>query len=179
MKFGFFAGLIFILIGLAMIIPIGLPIFRIIIAIVFLLLGIKILIGNNSNYYKHKNIKNFTTEFGENNSIFQKRKIKITEKQSEYNIVFGAGEIDLRELNPDAHRGIGVNVVFGDGRIILDKNIPVKLEITSVFSGVQLADGEVSVIGKRIIKTPTYDDSSKRIKVRINAVFGSLRIEEY
>lgn len=178
MRFGFFAGLILILIGLSMILPIGLPIFRIVIAIAFLVFGIKILIGNNHNFNNHRDRGGFRREFGENNSIFQKRKININNKQSEYNIIFGAGEIDLTELKLGEYRGLDINVVFSDGRILINDDIPVKLEITSILSSVQLADGEVSVIGRRIIKTSAYDDSDERVKIRVNAVFASLRVFE-
>ena len=107
-----------------------------------------------------------------------REKINFSPNHSEYNVIFGSGEIDLRKINLEGHKKIEINVVFGEGVVILDKGVPAKVEVTSVFAGAQLPNGDVSVLGKRTYKTPEYDESDDRVKINVNVVFGSLKLEE-
>ena len=170
-----FGGIIIILVGISMIFPIGIPIFRIAIAIMLLSIGIKMLTGGGGIGC---NIIDINKEVGENTTLFSKKKMNYSSQHSEYNVIFGSGEIDLRKINLDGHKKIEINIVFGDGVVIIDKGLPVKFEVTSVFAGAHLPNGDVSAFGNRSYKTPEYDESDSRLKININVIFGSLKIQD-
>ncbi len=168
----FFWGAVVILIGLSIILNavfnIKIPVFSIIIALIFIYLGLKILFGS------------FGIKTSKNTVVFSSSDIKSSNKNEEYNIIFGRGSIDLSEVElDDEFLDYEINVVFGKGDVVIDPTKPVIVKVSSVFSGAHLPDGNVAAIGNNSYVSPGYVKGERYISVRADVVFGELNIIEH
>ncbi len=167
----FFWGAVVILFGLSIILNavfhIRIPVFSIIIALIFIYLGLKILFGS------------FGIKTSKNTVVFSTSDMKCRNKNEEYNIIFGKGSIDLSEIElEDEHLNFEVNVVFGRGDVLIDPAKPFIIKVSSVFSGAHLPDGNVAAIGNNSYVSPSYVKGEKYISVHADVVFGALNIIE-
>ncbi len=167
----FFWGAVIILFGLSIILNavfhIRIPVFSIIIALIFIYLGMKILFGS------------FGIKTSKNTVVFSTSNMKCANKNEEYNIIFGKGSIDLSEIElDDEFLDFEVNVVFGRGDVMINPAKPFIVKVSSVFSSAHLPDGNVAAIGNNTYISPGYVKGQKYISVRADVVFGELNIIE-
>jgi predicted membrane protein len=170
---GLFWGIILIVIGLSIIFRIifDINIFRIVIAIIFILIGIKILIGRPFIY----------SEKGENNVIFgERRHTSAPVNGMEYNTIFSKTIYDFTgaDLLPDLRTGITFNTIFGSTEIILPPSIPVKIKTDAVFSAATMPNGNSVAFGNINYSSPEATDSSTILEIRAHVVFGGLKISQ-
>lgn len=109
------------------------------------------------------------------NIIFSSRNISADINAKEYNIVFGSGTIDFSRLPvPKANKKIKVDVVFSNGIININPNIPAVIRVSSVFSNTSLPNiGNVS-FGKEIYTTPGYRKGEPHFYIVLDSVFSSV-----
>jgi len=110
--------------------------------------------------------------------IFNKSRMHVSAKSDEYNVIFGSGEIDLRnieELNGKLSKE--VNIIFGSGRIYLPKDIPVIVKVETIFGESKLPDGKTDFFGDYLYKNEGATNSSDALYLEVNVVFGSVVIE--
>lgn len=167
----FFWGAVIILIGLSIILNavfnIKIPVFSIIIALIFIYLGLKILFGS------------FGIKTSKNTVVFSSSDLKSSNKNEEYNIIFGRGTIDLTDIDLEEKQLFyEINVVFGKADVLIDPNIPLIIKVSSVFAGAHLPDGNVAAIGNNSYISPAYVKGEKFISIEMDAVFGELNIIE-
>jgi len=167
----FFWGAVIILFGLSIILNaifnIKIPVFSIIIALIFIYIGLKILLGS------------FGIKPSKNTVVFSTNDLKGSGSDEEYNIIFGKGTIDLTQIElEDKSIRYEVNVIFGDGKIVLDPEKPVIIKVSSVLSGAHLPDGNVAAIGNNTYISHGYVKGEKYISVHADVVFGALNIIE-
>lgn len=165
----FFWGAVIILFGLSIILNaifnIKIPVFSIIIAMIFIWLGLKILFGA------------FGVKTTKNTVVFSEGTLKVSEKNEDYNIVMGKGTIDLTEIEiSEDSPNIEINVVFGKADVTIDSSKPIIMKVSSVFAGAHLPGGNVAAIGNNSYATPYYDRSKPHLVVKADVVFGELNI---
>lgn len=166
-------GLFVILIGLSIIInhifKIDFPLFRIAFAIFIIFIGVRILTGS----FGKKN-----TGESRKDSIFSNQQVQpnTVGRDEEYNVVFGSSLIDLRSANFETPESdIELNAVFGEVRVLLPSDARLRIKSSSVFGSVKTPDGRETSFGDD--KTEIGDqNSSQRINLEANAVFGSVKI---
>ena len=158
----FFWGVIVVLIGLSMILndvfKINLPLFKIIIAVFFIYIGVRIMSGTFS-------VK------GESASVFGDNRVKIElpeDLPKEYSVIFGSQTIDLSDMrsNNEIDR-VQVNVVFGSARIIVHRDQRVKMKVNSV-------------LGSAHAPSSSGNDTLKNvIQIEGNVVFGDVKVRRH
>ncbi|QGT99704.1 hypothetical protein SYNTR_1111 [Candidatus Syntrophocurvum alkaliphilum] len=169
----YFLGIFFILIGVIFLLKyftnINIPIFRTIVALIFIYVGVIIFIGGFQ--IKEENLVLFRTE-----------NIEVTDKQPsklEYNIIFSKGNIDLTNVTINEEIvEVEINTVFSDGLIKINPQIPMKMEISSAFAGVNIPDNTNLNLGDYTYKTPGFSEDEPYVKVKSSSVFSSLSIIE-
>jgi len=176
MKMGFlfsgvFWGVVVIIIGISIIFKtvfkIDIPVFRIIIALIFIYAGIKIITGG----FGKPAIKNGVF-FGEAN-------ITGDIKNKEYNIIFAKGDIDLSAFElPDRTEEFQLNTVFGHGRLKINSSLPVRIQVNTAFAGVKLPNGNNVAFGEYFYETKAYKEGEKHLFIKASAVFGALEVIE-
>jgi hypothetical protein len=169
---GFFWGIILIFVGLAIIFRVvfDVNLFRIIIAVVIILFGIRILVGKN--LVKEKSGKNHDTFFSE------QRFNDLPKDKTEYNIVFGKSVYDFTRMDTPmtATVKIKINAVFGAAIIKINRNMPVKIKSEAVFGGSRMPDGNTVAFGSINYTTDSFKIDAPHLFIESGVVFGGIEI---
>jgi hypothetical protein len=169
MNWSIFLGILLVLFGISLILKvifnIDIPVVRVVIALFLIYLGIRLFIGRDFSLIpRHEN---------ENTIAFGQRTINKIEDNTEYNVVFGKGILDLRNAHPADSQEISIrlNTIFGSSDVLYNDSIPLKIRSTSAFAGTKLPNGNTEAFGTFEFNT---DSSYKKPFVRIETttVFG-------
>jgi hypothetical protein len=164
-----FWGAIIILFGFSIILRevfhIHIPFVKIIFGFILIYWGVKMIAGG------------FNRSWSSSSAIFSESKMNYNSSQKEYNIIFGSGTIDLFKIENESNRKIEVNVVFGNGILILNDSIPAKVELNSVFGSAQAPDKSVNALGKTTYTTSAYKEDLPYVFIETNVVFGKLEVQ--
>ena len=168
---GFFWGLILIVIGISIIFKVvwGVSIMRIVIAIVFILIGVKILVGKSS-----LNIRS-----GGNDAIFNDKYVtEFPLTDTEFNTVFGKSVFDFSEAATPTDKSLYLefNTVFGDTELILPPGLPVKVKAEAVFGSAKLPNDNTAVFGSADYVSEHDSSVTNFVNIKTSAVFGNIVI---
>jgi hypothetical protein len=169
-----FWGILLVVIGLSIIFRIvfDVNLFRVLIAVIVILIGIKILVGG-------KGIFNIRTD--RNDVIFNERTFAETpENKAEYNVVFARSVFDYRKAGIRGNRPVKVkiNTLFGSTIIKVDENTPVKIKVDAVFAGAKLPDGNTIVFGSGFWQGDSPEPDGNYMIIDVDVVFGSLEVKK-
>jgi len=176
---GLFWGIILILIGLAIVIKvifkIDLPIFKVILAFIFIYVGIRILMGGFgwSHWGQHQ-------RHSETDAVFSERYVNnFSEGDNQYNVVFGKTTLDLRDTTLLQEKSrIEVNVVFGGCEVLLNKGMQYKIKVDAAFGGAQLPEDKgVGGFGSSVYTSDGFDESKPYVYIKSSVVFGGMEIK--
>jgi predicted membrane protein len=168
---GLFWGLILIIIGLSIMFKVlfNISIFRIVIAVVLILIAIRILIGKP---VMHTDDNDNVVMFGER--VYQMQPVDNTE----YSTVFGKTTYDFREVRnlDELHTKLKFNTVFGSTEILLPDSIPVKVKAEAVFGTAEMPNGNSVTFGSTHYSTEDIMTEAQLMEIEANVVFGGLNI---
>jgi len=167
---GVFWGVVLIAIGvwflLRRLVPVNIPVFRIIVAVIFVYVGIRVLI--QGPVIRDRN----TMVFGETTLPWS------PEGGRDYNLIFSSGTVDLTEAVPaQREERAEVNVVFGSGTLRVDTRQPVRVSMSSAFGAIVAPGGRSVAFGEDDYRSPSYREGEPALEVRATAVFGKLVIQ--
>ena len=168
-----FIGALFLLIGLSIIVKtlfkIDLPVFRILIALFFIYLGVRMLIGDFGFRVKGDAYKD------SHSAVFSEGEFRLgagEEHKQSYNVVFGNGRLDLTEAS--SSDPVDVHTVFGNMEVFLDPKKITLVRANSVFGEVTMPDGQTVSFGSLQSRAPDQPGEPK-LKIHAHCVFGSIR----
>jgi predicted membrane protein len=171
---GLFWGLLLVVVGLGIIINIvfgvHIPILKTLLALFLIFLGVKLLLGNWwSPWCFHG---------GKNEILLHERTItSLPGEHNEFDIVFGKGTFDLRNLSLNAPvTTLNVDTVFGGTEILLTKGTPVKIDADVAFGGATLPDQETGGFGRFTYQSENFKPAEKYLYIKASAVFGGVEI---
>ena len=172
---GVFWGILLVIIGLGLIFRIlfDVNLFRVIIAVILILAGIRILVGDRGPF-------RYKTE--DNDVMFGERKISSTpNNNTEYNVIFGKSVFDFRDIDFKDNKPIRLkmNTIFGGTVVKISKATPVKIKTNAAFAGARMPDGNSTVFGTYYYSTDSFDSSGIYLYIDTNVVFGSLEVKAY
>lgn len=168
---GLFWGLILIAIGLSIVFKVvfDISIMRILIAIIFILIGVKILIGKSA-------VNISATEddviFGEQNFS------EFPLNNKEYNTIFGKSVFNFSEAAIPTDKGLDLefNTVFGHTQIILPAGLPVKIKADAVFGSAKLPNDNTAVFGSANYISDHDSTATTFVHIKSSTVFGNTEI---
>ena len=171
---GIFWGILFLILGVTIILKavfnINIPLIRIFIALFFIWIGIRILIGGP------------IFRFNKSGVVFGDARINaddLKDSKDEYSIIFGRGTIDLTNINlTNTDDKIEINTIFAYSIIKLNSEIPVIINIDSAFARTKLPDKTITSFGSYTYKTKSFNEEKPYLKINIDVVFGSVDIVE-
>ena len=168
-----FWGAMLILLGGSIILKavfhIDIPIFRIIIAIIVIYWGVTLLVGKPLRFGRSRS----------ESVLFNSESFDSASGDEKYNVVFGSGKFNLSNINLDeGSRYVDINVVFGEGVLLIPKDLPVIIRSSAVFAEVSLPDGNGSSFGDSGYKSNNYKEGEPVLVIKGNVVFGELEIRE-
>jgi len=168
-----FWGLLIVLIGVSIIInhvfKVDFPLFKVIIALIIIYVGIRILIGSF----------NFTKASDDQTAIFSNRHNapEMIDRKEEFSSIFGSSTLDLRQTTfSEPVTKLEVNAIFGSVKVFVPDNVQLQVKGSAVFGTVKNKDRELNGIGDQ--KFPGSEASGNLVlKINASAVFGSVTIE--
>lgn len=165
---GIFWGVLLVVIGILFILKyslhLNISIFRIVIAVILIYLGVSLIFGQ------------FGIKSG-SNVIFSERTIKPETLEEEYNIVFGRGYIDLTNIpTSELNKSIKIATVFANTTLKIDPNMPIEIDIDCAFGSTVTPDGTSISFGDRIYRTPSVGSGQSYLKIKADTVFGVLEV---
>ncbi len=171
MRMSLIWGFALILLGISMVIKavfhISLPLFRIAFALFIIWWGVKLLLGN------------FNSSSDSNTTFFQSEHIMPGNEESDYNIVFGSGIIDLRGVDlSNGSKTVKVSAVFGTAKILVNPEVPTVTKVSVAFGEAKTPEGFVSFLGDRKFSNSAYVKGENVLIIKTDAVFGAVNIEE-
>jgi predicted membrane protein len=170
-KTAMFIGLFFLLFGLSIILKavfkIDLPVFRVLIALFLIYLGVKMLF---TDYSFRMHAEPFTDK---RTAVFAEGDFKAgKESHQSYSVVFGDGKLDLTEAQADD--AVEVHSVFGNMDVYLDPKKLTQVRANSVFGEVSMPDGQSVSFGSLQARVPDQPGDPK-LRVHAHCVFGNIR----
>ena len=168
---GVIIGIIIILFGLSLLFK-GIPFFRLAFGALLIFWGVSVIIngfGHKWRWYNHD----------PNNVVFGETKYSYSESTKEYNVVFGKGDFDFRNLFLNGQtKDIAVHTVFGSTEIYLNKSVPTRITANSTFGEARMPNGNSTAFGSITYKNEAYNPDTAYLDLKIDVVFGSVNITE-
>jgi hypothetical protein len=167
---GIFWGVLLIAVGAWFLVrryvPVHIPVIRIIIAVIFVYVGIRVLVRGPAVYRDG------------NTTVFSNSTLQYSPGAGrDYNVIFSTATIDLSTVTmTDAGVRAQVNVVFGNGTLRINPAMPVRVTMSSAFGTVDAPNGHSVAFGDTVYATPSYKDGAPALDVHATAVFGRLTI---
>ena len=166
---GIFWGVLLIVVGVWFLvrryIPFQLPLIRVIIAVIFVYIGIRILVRGPVLQDR-------------NTMVFSESSLQWSPSHGrDYNVLFSSGTVDLSgvTLTSETIR-TQVNVIFGSGTLRLNPSMPVRVNMSSAFGTVEAPGGRSIAFGDSVYTTPAYKEGAPALEVHATAVFGRLTV---
>ncbi len=166
---GLFWGIVLIAIGawfiLRRYVPVSIPVIRILVAAVFIYIGIRFLIQGPAIRDR-------------NTVVFSQSTIPYSpDRGHDYNVIFSNGTVDLTTAPAtEGAQRTEVNVIFGSGVLRIDPAAPVHVSMSSVFGSVEAPDGHSVSFGDSDYRSPAWRAGSPALEIRATTVFGRLVI---
>ncbi len=169
---GIFWGAFLLMLGIALIIKVvfqvDFPVFKVVVGIFLVLLGLKVLLGRTVFPSHH---------FEPEECMFSERSYDDPEPNKEYTVIFGKGVYDF--TNVDLSKGsfhTKISTVFGGTQIIIPRDVPVRISADAVFAGAELPDGTSAVFGSRVYESDSWRPDSACIDIKVDVVFGGVQV---
>ena len=169
---GLFWGAFLLLLGIALIIKVvfnvDFPVFKVLVGIFLILLGIKVLFGRFMVSSHH---------FEAEDTIFNERTYDPPESGKEYTVLFAKGVYDFSDV--DLSKGnfhAKISTVFGGSQIIIPRDMPVKIKADAVFAGAELPDGNTAVFGSTVYESDSWSPDTASLNIKVDVVFGGIQV---
>jgi len=167
---GVFWGIALIALGIWFLVrqyvPVHIPVFRIIVALFFVYLGVRVLVHG-------------PVVRDQNTVVFSDSTIPYSpDRGGDYNVIFSNGTVDLSgvQLSGTSVR-TQVNVVFGAGTLRINPAEPVRIRMSSAFGTVEAPTGRSIAFGDAVYTTDSYRSGAPALEIQATSVFGRLAIQ--
>ena len=167
---GILWGLFFVAAGIVLLInqttEINIPIFRTLFCAFIVFLGFSIL-------FKKKRVPRSETNetvFGESSTT------STSDRDEKYSAVFGKQFVDASNITLEHNKKIKFDVVFGEGTLILNPDIPTVIKGDAVFGSVCYPDNSQVSFGSRSYEFAIVNRTDPYLFIDADAVFGRLNI---
>lgn len=174
MGFGVFIGILIILFGVGIIVNVifhvQIPVFKILVGIFLIYLGLRIIFGNWLFWGSH--------HWRSGDAVFHHRVYRgLSGDSTEYSAVFGKAVVDLRDIKlKEKITRVKVNAVFGGAEVILNPETPVRINAEAVFGGVRMPENMAGGLGSSYYQSKNFDETKNHLIVDATSVFGGMRI---
>lgn len=170
-------GIFLILIGaglvLKMVFHIDIPVVKIIIGLFIIYVGISLIAGRNWRpcHFDNKN----------NDVIFGEGRFENADdwSQNEKNVIFGSSLIDLTKMEVPVNttKRIKINTVFGETKVLIRKDMPVKVKVDAAFAGANMPGGNQAAFGTSYYNSADTSSVSGLLEIHASVVFGALKFQ--
>lgn len=112
---------------------------------------------------------------GKNMIIFDSTVLQGNGADTEYTMMFSSGTLDLNETEV-ANQNLSASILFSNGRILLDPEIPAIIRVETVFARSVMPDSNPVFFGSSEYRTPSFKEGESFVNVKADVIFGNLSI---
>lgn len=164
-----FWGIILIVLGIIFSLKtfwnINVPVFRIIISLILIGLGVVLILGR------------FGFRRGDNSTIFSESRIPYNPSEKSYGCIFGKLDLDLTTVDPGVNKEIEVFCTFGEVNVNIRRDSKFVIESNTSFGETRIPDKEYN-FGFGKYQSPGFSPDEPHLLLKTRVVFGSLKIYE-
>lgn len=173
MRFEFFTGtfwgILLIIVGILFfvrsIFNLQIPVFKIVAGFLLIYWGLSMMFGTG-------------TIRSDKSIIFSQGKFNVQSKtESEYNVIFGDGVIDLTGIELKEVTRIEINTIFGSSKLLIKSGTPIVFEGNTVFGTTSTPEGNTNALGESNYVSGELSDLTPYLKIKNNVIFGTSRLE--
>jgi predicted membrane protein len=179
---GMFWSLFFISLGVLLLIQrtlsVDIPIARIFFGLFLIYIGVKIVFGSFGIEINRGKVNKISTstEFVFSSGAFKLYEQDKTNKK--FSTIFGNSTLDLTDLSKMATDDqIKVENIFSKTKIKTPSDYELNIKSNLVFGNIKVRGQKLGSFGDADFKTPNYSNSSKKLNLVIDSVFGEVEIE--
>ncbi len=140
------------------------PVFKILIALVLIGIGIVLIMGR------------FGFRRGENSTIFSESKLSYNPSENSYGCFFGKLDLDLTTVDPAIQKEIELLCTFGEVNVNISKDSRLVIESNTTFGETKIPDNREYNFGSGKYQSPNYSPDQPYLLLKTRCVFGSLKI---
>ncbi len=172
-------GTLIVLLGLSLLLHafhIHVPLFRLALALLFLYVGARILLGVHAAPGPAS-----STGGADTSVVFSDAIIAPTSATQDlkYTVLFGRALIDLTRLEPGPQTSsIDVAVIFGEADVRVPRGVRVTIRSSTAFGLSQTPDGHSTVFGSSNYQSPGATPGQPALAITVNVVFGAANVIE-
>jgi hypothetical protein len=169
---GIFWSVVLILLGIGIIINVTLkthiPFFRIFMALLLVYIGLSLLLGRPWQY--QRNVRWHGHEHAHEKAV-------LSGDSGKYDVVFGSSEIDLTKIElKEKSITQEIDIAFGSGRIMIDPQMPIRIEVNSAFADAKLPSGSNVTFGDQTWNSPAYVEGKPHLLIKADVAFGEMEV---
>lgn len=166
---------------------VSIPVFRILIGLLFFYLGFQLITGfprKQGNWHcwskSESTSGSHSTFMGSARVVLDEATLRAKAPYYEYATVFGASQVDLSHIPLAVVKTLptplvfSINTVFGKTDVLLNKEIPLRVEAQSAFGNVRFPDATNVAFGTQLYQSNQQEQPL--VIVRTNTVFGSTEL---
>ena len=172
-------GTLIVLLGLSLLLQafhIHVPLFRMAVALLFLYVGARILLGVRAAPGPAGFTGGSDTSVVFSDSVIAPSAVP---RDLKYTVLFGRALIDLTRLQPGPQTGsIDVAVIFGEANVRVPRGTRVAIRCSTAFGLSQTPDGHSTVFGTSDYQSPGAPPEQPALVIRVNVVFGAASVIE-
>ena len=103
---------------------------------------------------------------------------RVEDLEDSYGHAFGQLQLDLRGMTfPEGTTEMTVSVAFGSAEVLVPRDVPVRVEGTTLFGSTQLRGPEIGGFGVDTARSEAgYSAASKRLLIHVTTLFGSTEV---
>jgi len=143
---------------------IHIPVFRIIIALFLIRLGIVLVMGR------------FGFRRGDNFTIFSELKIIYNPAEKSYGCIFGKLDLDLTTIDPSLQKEIDVLCTFGEVNINVSKDAKLMIVSNTLFGETKIPDNREYNFGSGKYQSVNFSPDHPYLLLKTKCVFGSVKV---
>jgi predicted membrane protein len=180
MQTGLVLGILFIIIGILILLkiflPFNLPIFKILIGLFVIYLGVRIITGRPL-FWKSKQSYSYNSDNG--STVFSETSVDFENIKDRNSVVFGKTTYDFTNQKLDSvSKAIKIDVAFGSADILVSKNSPVIIQGTSAFGSIDFPNGNSISFGTLNYVGGGYKSAEPHLAIKLDVAFGGATIIE-
>lgn len=112
-----------------------------------------------------------------NNVLFGSGRVHVTDEpaQERFSTIFGEQRISFEKLGAGGKQ-VAIDTVFGETKVYVPRDLPIRIQANSVFGEVKMPDGGETNFGERKFES-LQGLSEAAVHIRASVVFGSIKIK--
>jgi len=163
-----FWGTLLIIIGIIFVLrnlfDIHFPVFRVLISLFLIGIGIVLIMGR------------FGFRRGENSTIFSESRLSYNPSEKSYGCIMGKLDLDLTTVDPSAQKEIEVICTMGEVNINVSKDVRLVIKSNTTLGETRFPDSKEYNFGEGSYESPNIESGQPYLLLKVRVILGNLKV---